>query len=402
MSTAFGRAIAEKASDPLIWMDPITSAYAGIPADVRNFGLLGGFLGGLSARHPGVVETFKQAAVNSETFAPTLPFVCTRVGLAASDVSLVLQAVNAGSLPPAMLRGWTFGGVLAALPAPVLAPLFDALFRTGGDAYSIALDLLGMYVHPDRTRLDRLRPQLRAAAANAGQRPKHSRFQIDEHHFKELMSWILNKGRGDPDAAAIALSLAKQVVPTGENHNDKLIKPLLPKLLREFPEIVWPILGEAITRDRATAWLMELSLGDNFAFHLKTPAILELPEEVLFAWCHAHPEAAPAFAAALLPILSSRNSDDTVKAFHPRMKRLLDEFGDRDDVLKALTRNMHTFGWSGSPADYYALYDEPLQTLETHPHSAARRWARNTRRQLSSQVEHVRTEEDERDADWGN
>jgi DNA-binding transcriptional regulator YiaG len=402
MSTAFGRAIAQRASDPLIWMDPITSAYAGIPADDRNFGLLGGFLGGLSARHPGVVETFKQGAVNSATFAPTLPFVCTCVGLTTSDVSLILKALNAGSLPPPRLRTWTFGGELAALPAHVLAPLFDALFQAGGDAYSIALDLLGTYVHLDRDRLGCFRPQLRAAAANAGQRPKHARYQLDEHHFKEVMAWILNKGRADPDATAIALLLAKQIVPAGENHNDRLIKPLLPKLLRDFPEVVWPILGEAITRDRANAWLMELSLGDNFAFHLKNPAILELPEEVLFAWCHAHPESAPAFAAALLPVLSSRNSDDMARAIHPRMRRLLDEFGDRDDVLKALTRNMHTFGWSGSPADYYSLYDEPLQALETHPHGAARRWARNTRRQLSSQADHVRTEEDERDADWGN
>jgi hypothetical protein len=399
MSTAFGRAIAQRASDPLAWMDPITAAYAGAPEGERNFGLLGGFLGGLAARHPEAVATFKQEAVTSATFAPTLPFVCTCVGLAVSDIPIAVEAMNAGFLPPALLRSWTFGGKLALLPTNVLAPLFDSVFAAGGDACSIALNLLGMYVHRDHERLDGLRPQLRTAAANAGRGPKH---QMDMHHFKEVMEWILNKGRGDPDAAAIALSLAKQVVATGEERNGKLIKPLLPQLLRDFPEIVWPILGEAIIRDRKNAWFMELSLSDSFTFHVKMPAILELPEEVLFAWCHAHPEAAPAYATGLLPVLTSRNPDDVARALHPKMKRLLDEFGNRDDVLKALTRNMYTFGWSGSLADYYALYDGPLQALEMHQHGAVRRWAKQTRSQLSAQIDNVRTEEDELDANRGN
>ena len=83
------------------------------------------------------------------------------------------------------------------------------------------------------------------------------------------------------------------------------------------------------------------------------------------------------------------------------MTRLLDEFGDRRDVLQALARNMHTFGWSGSRADYYALYDEPLHSLETHKHGALRRWAKKSREQLGSEIDNARDEDDERDANSG-
>ena len=139
------------------------------------------------------------------------------------------------------------------------------------DAYSMGLDLLGMYVHGDRNRLDGLRPQLRLAADKAWKRPKHPGSQMDQHHFKE---------------------------------------------------------------------------GDGFSLHGNKPSdIFRLPEEVLFAWCHSYPDAAPAFAAGLLPVLTSRDPDDPGRCLDTKMKRLLDEFGDREDVLRALTHNMYTFGW---------------------------------------------------------
>ena len=400
-SMAFGNAIAQKAVEPLVWLNPICAAYVAAPPDEADFGLLGGFMGGLAPRHPAEVTSFKEEAATSAKFAPTLPFVCACTGLAKTDVRLVIEALEAGLLPPLRLGSWASGGMLARLPTMVVAPLFDTLIMAGSDAYSIALDLLGMYVHGDYSRLDGLRPQLRLAAANAGQRAKHPRSQMDQYHFKEVMEWILGKGRADPDASVIALSLAKQTVVTEERLNDYLIKPLLPRLLRDFPEIVWPIIGQEIVSNPRQASRMELSLGDSFSFDVKKPAILELPEEVLFAWCHAHPETAPAFVAGLLPVLTDRGSDNEEVTLHPKMQRLLDEFGNRDDVLNALTRNMYTFGWSGSRSTYYALYDDPLRSLETHTHGAVRRWAKKTHAQLANDIEDARNEDSERDAKGG-
>ena len=45
MSQVFGRAIAQNAANPLVWLPRITSAYAATPEGERNFGLLGGFHG---------------------------------------------------------------------------------------------------------------------------------------------------------------------------------------------------------------------------------------------------------------------------------------------------------------------------------------------------------------------
>jgi hypothetical protein len=192
-----------------------------------------------------------------------------------------------------------------------------------------------------------------------------------------MMNWILAKGRDDPDAGGIAIALTKQIVGGIESTGDNLIKPLLPSLLSGFPEIVWPLLGQAIVSDRKKAWHFEHALGDSFAFGSRQePPILSLPENILFAWCHAHPEVGPAFVAVVAPVLTHRNPDAGQSEFHPITKRLLDEFGDREDVFRALVRNMHTFGWTGSRTRYYALYEPPLRGLENHPVGAVRRWAK--------------------------
>ena len=172
-------------------------------------------------------------------------------------------------------------------------------------------------------------------------------------------------------------------------------------LLKGFPEIVWPLLGRAIVSERQRAWQLEQLLGDAFAFGDTTsPPLLCLPEDVLFAWCHAHLDAAPAFAARIVPVLTNRNPNDPGRTLHPIMSRLLDEFGNRVDVLSAVSRNMYSFGWSGSLATYFALYDVPLSHLETHHIGSVRRWAKKTRLQLRLAAEDARNDDDERDAIW--
>jgi hypothetical protein len=116
------------------------------------------------------------------------------------------------------------------------------------------------------------------------------------------------------------------------------------------------------------------ALGDPYTFgDRKSPPILSLPEDVLFAWCHARPEVGPAFVAGVASVLASDDANALSEEFHPIIRRLLDEFGDRDDVLKHIEQNIFTFGWAGSLTTYFALYQAPLKSLENHPKGPVRR-----------------------------
>lgn len=223
-----------------------------------------------------------------------------------------------------------------------------------------------------------------------------------EHHIERLMGWMLALGREDRDACSVALALARGVVEADTLDDDEGVRPLLGTLLSDFPEVVWPLVGQAIVSDRSKAHRLGLALGDSYSFGpRKNPPLLDLPEATLFAWCHAHPGTAPAFSAGLLPVLASPDGgEDAELSIHPWIARLLDEFGDREDVRDAIDRNVNSFGWLGSETTHYARHEHPFAELTQHPLPAVSRWAKSMLRRLRASRERARNEDEEREARW--
>ena len=123
-----------------------------------------------------------------------------------------------------------------------------------------------------------------------------------------------------------------------------------------------------------------------------------LPEDVLFAWCHANPEKAPAFAARNLPFLTTLDRNASGRKIHSRMLRLIDEFGHLEDVREEIAANIHTFGWSGSTTEYYELFYDPLAELAGHQNRDVRRWATQVGDELKAAFERAKNEDEEREA----
>ena len=407
MTCPFGNAIADLADAPLEWLDPITEALHELPQEHRDFDLLSGYLVGINNEFCEEVELFKERAAESDVLAPALPLVCWRLEIVASDIPLVLSALHANRLPPWRLMQWTLGRVLDPVEAPAVAPLFDALLDHSVEGYAVALDLLGMYAFRGHEVLEDFRPQLRKIAENLRRWEPSGHHAGAAHHFGDLMQWLLTKGRDDPDARVAALALSRALADRQDDSTEgmlrarmieeRMIKPVIRLLLGSFPEIAWPIIGQTILSNRIRGWRLGYLLGSRLSSDERhDAAILSLPEDVLFEWCRAHPDGAPAFTATVVPVLTSYNRDDQEHSLHPCVARLLEEFGDREDVLQAVGSNIHSYcGW-GSPTGYFALYETPLSMLrDEHPSARVRRWAKTILRALAAASEGIRTEEDE-------
>ena len=410
MTCPFGIAIADFADAPLEWLGPITEVLHELRERDRDFDLLSGYLEGINNAFPREVELFKTRAAESDVLAPALPLVCWRLGIVASDIPFVLSAFRAGRLPSWRLMQWTLGGVLGEVEARAVAPLFDALLEDDEDGYAVALDLIGMYAFRRQHVLEDFRPQLRRIAESFTRWEPSAHHGSAVHHFGNLMVWLLEKGRDDPDARVAALALSRALVNLQDSTTEgmlrarmieeRMIKPVIRLLLGNFPEIAWPIVGQAIISDRVRGWRISHLLGSRLSSDERhDAAILSLPEDVLLEWCRAHPDGAPVFTAAVVPVLTNYNRDAQEHSLHPCMARLLEEFGDREDVLQAVGSNIRSYlGW-GSPTGYFALYESPLSMLrDEHPSARVRRWARATLRELVAASEGIRTEEDEWEA----
>ena len=407
MSYVFGKAIADLADSPRDWLEPIILAVSEAPDDERDFDLLSGYLTGMAGKYPEVVDSFKRKASRSPELTPALPLVCWRLGITPSDIEFVIGAFEANLLPPSRLMQWTLDGVLAKVPSSAVTPLFDTMLDHSVDAFHVAVELMGMYAYGTPGKLEDLRPQIRKCAENLtrwersqGSPEFDHRSEQFMHHFEQLMEWVLNKGRHDRDACATALVLAKTLVEV-ENYGDEyMIKRIVPTLLTRFPEIVWPLIGQAIISDPQRAWRLEFVLGDRFSFGRdEKPSLLYLPEDTLFAWCHAHPDRAPAFVASMVPFLTTCDVKAPKRSLHPVMAGLLNDFGDRNDVRQAAARNIHNFSWSGTVTSYYKLYTTTLTTLRNqHPKPKVRQWARYMLHTLADRIDDARSVDEEREA----
>ena len=405
MALEFGRALAA-ADDPLGWLEPIVLSAADAEEEERNFGLLCGYLSTIGEKHPGAVEDFKRRADRSPELAPALPLVCRDCGIGSSDIRRVLDLLKAGQLSPGYLLPWEHSMGFVAVSAAATIPLFDWLLNhNDADAFRVGVCLLGSYVCEKSENLDKLQSQVRLLAENAARHETRLDDGLLDHYFEQIMREALKKGWQDSNARAIALALAKGLagMDMDECSRGELIRNVLPLLLSDFTEIVWPMLGQAIAADPDQRDCFRDILESRPYEATEPPPILSLPEEVLFEWCREHPDRAPAFAASVAPVLATSQDDSSDRALHPILSRLIDEFGERKDMQEVITRRIHMHCFSGSgPSDQrYELLSALLEPLhDRHPRGSVRRWIRSMLDFLREHAEADRRRTEEREAQW--
>lgn len=417
-----GESIARRAACPLDWLDPIIEAVGHAPEARRNHALFVGFVAGLADRHRAEAEAVKLRVIESPALAPAFPDVCRRIGLTPEDVEGGVAGLVRGAIPSSALLSWVHPETLHPLPGTAVARLLDALLHHDATSFAIGVNTLWLILDSeDREgrdtretglRLADLRDQVLTMARNAGRWSardfKAATGTTDPRVGSQMTEWkltqvvlsMLRRGRDDELARESALAISTALV---HRHRDgwldlygRTLRPVLRKLLSGFPGIAWQLIGGAIVSSPGFARLMALSLGERPVHDREAdPPILALSEETLLAWCHAHPDQAPAFAARCLPILSAAGGDRGDRRLHPVMSRLIDDFGERADVREAFETNLFTTGPVSSMADHDARHEAALEPLRGHKKPVVGRWARRLSRKLRRLIAHQRTYEEE-------
>lgn len=400
-STWIGECLAIRADAAVDVLDPVKEAYRRAPEGAWNDDLLAGFLRGLRERDPEAVERFKREAAQSAQLAGTLPRVCRTLGVTSDDVRLVLQALESNLLSAKHVQDWAVRDCFKRVPKAEQANLVDKLLAHSAEGFWAAIWIVHSQCLSRSGKMDDFLPQIRRAAETV-MNWDQARFNgISDYYFEETMEQALKRGRDDPDAQAVASALAdafaKSIGPTAP----KFFERLLPTLLKRFPEITWQFIGAAILAERSPVWRFEFvmrgSLGPRPE---RSPVITWLPEETLIAWCRANPAGAPAFAAATLPVLATGEDGTAKPEFHRALKRVIDEFGEREGVLEAVGRNMATFSWGGSEEPRLRLYRAPLESLRDHKTPAVSRWAESELRYFEERIRQVRSRLEEQEAEF--
>ena len=398
---AFGDTLAREVADPNLLLTPILAATAVTPEREMDSALLGGYLHGLNQRDISQVETTLEACAQIPETRHLLPYLTAVVGVTSARLARLRELAATKEINPWHFAQLAGGRALDDLPPSDVGPFLSTLIDAGGDAYAVAIQVLGMYTHGRLEHLDNMRETVRAIYDHLDVSALNdARGGMTGHIFTEITKWLLTRGAGDKDASAAALNLAQSIQQRLEDDDLDALEDILIPLLRDFGTLVWPILGAVATEPSVASYRLQSMLGEIHSFdHNAPPPILQLPETLLLAWCGANPIEGPRFLARTLPALGGADAIGE-KTWHPLTQKLIDQFGKDKTMLDALHSRMFTFGWTGSLATYFAMYVKPLSSLLDHPIDVVRHWARTVLDEIEATIEDQQKRDDEQEAIW--
>jgi len=227
---------------------------------------------------------------------------------------------------------------------------------------------------------------------------KRDKRQSEMYHWKDVVKRLLQE-----DDIVFAIKVTHQIIKSYTDRMDygdlwHYIQPVIRILFQKHAKDVWPLFSEAIINASPAEGYKYMRLLDSGnAFDKKKPSVLsDLPDEILIDWCLQNPEIAPEFVAETTDVLLE---DGEKYKISPRAIFLIDNFGDNNNILSALSSNMSSFGWSGSMVPYLQKEIEVLQTLKNHNNRNVRDWINNRLDYLNKMTERENIRDEEHD--WG-
>ena len=404
----FGRQIALRVTDKRDFLGAILLALKSVPIDRQDPQLLAGYLGGLANSHLHLTDLAKRNVVQCPEIRHHFAYICSSLGVQSEDIGIVTSMLQSDELPVRHLQYWT-RGEQRRLPAHALLPLYSVLMNHSQEGYWVAVNMLYRFMDERAGTGETVGVPIRDLLHGYVRwNPRGGYGQtMDDFYFEGIVGQILDRGRDDSEARMAALTLATEFVRSQgsdlstAHEADRAWRrggfaSLLKRLLSEFPDITWPLVGGAIVSNKIVAWRMAFTLGTATSiYRAEEPTISSLPEETVMAWCRAHKESAPAFACRVVPILAESEDQSGKRSLHPLMRRLIDEFGEHEAVQSAVIANLHHCTHVGSMSTYFAAYIPAFRGLEKHPNVEVQSWAARSVRGLSRAVEQEKQRDEE-------
>ena len=391
----FGQILGQTADTGDDWLELIIQALGSVPLSERNYDMLEGCIQSVVQEQPEKVGTLKQRAAQNALLAPILQRLCVESGMEKSDIALLIKALRENLLPPDRLTG---AGIWDGEPEAVV-PLYDALLSHSEAGLARAAYLMAVHVYQNPNNLDAVCPQVQKMITLALRESWLNEPEF-QSHFRSMLTSMLERDPDDRNAVATAVVLSKAVAEFKDHAVPEAVENLMPLLLSRFPDVAWQFIGPAIIKAEPNrqGFFKRLLGAPIWRGHDAAAPILKLPLNALFAWCHAHPDSAPAFAAKTVPFLAPDNHEGRAYCVHPVMVRLIEEFGDRKDVTEAAYGTMGNKFFMGSEESLWPPYLEALTNLLDHRNHRVRQWARTGLRRARRRHKDARRRDDEWDA----
>ncbi|MFC2132888.1 hypothetical protein ACFLRG_03720, partial [Bacteroidota bacterium] len=270
------------------------------------------------------------------------------------------------------------------------------MFQYKDDGYAIVFDLFFNIGYHDKELRNSLIPIFEECIIALGMNKKHIG-QLDGYRWTQIICLILGNSSKKEFAKHINNSIIDSISFENSYHLDNYIQDIYEALLKIHFETIWPELSEALlSKDESYMKFYGLKhiLGSHIGGVGRSIGVLFVGNvEMIFEWCERNAPLAPARLAELVPVFNDDNKD--FSSWHPIALRLLDKFGNYDEVLSNLGANMGSFSWTGSLVPFLESKKALFEKIRNHELSEVADWANKYLQYMDVEIKRERNRDEE-------
>ena len=371
---AFGSELAGNNSDHSYFMDCVLRALASTPNPGGNPTLVAGYLSTLRALDYEVYSSALDRMYEDPSLNRFFVYSASIGGVESHRLWQVLDLLKQGFVGDRELASLSLGRCTSDIDPAEMSAFLEEGLRLDSALCWRWLEVLAMYVHNDSEKELSLRDTTRNlfSALDFGADPAPG--TMDLHHWKSLASGMIV----DCDHAGILLivrnifslvarerSSSIQSRSIGDilellivhGHSNQLLDNVAAIFERD-DDIEVLLLGYLLTGSHRR---------DNRSF------LADMPIDDLIAWGDNYPSFGKTFVAQSSPLYDIQNDEVVV---HPLTERILNEWGDDEEVLRSISSYAGIKVWSGSRIPDLECEKSVYEALTSHSILTVRDWAR--------------------------
>lgn len=337
----FGQGLAATSPQARVTWTRLVESLGQIPSEQLDIQVLRGFLAEVWVLDRTLAEDLLDTAMDEPALIRLFPLLQTAVMIDERGVSRLHRALDAQA-PISAFRYLSFGRVTDHVPAGPLKALLSRI-ADQPDGFDVALEILYMRVHSDRSSNRDMEPELLLAGQELLSRVIFGTDTSSQtYHLAEIAKACLAASDTGPIAADIAIRL-RQAIANHESYSFNN-EELLTALLEVQPVAVLDALFSGDEKDRQAG----LQVFDYLDEHRGNPADA-IPRDTLIDWCNVAADIRYPIAAAVVT-LNRYIEESASHVWSDQAAALLVGAPAPERVLATFIARFRPTSWSGSRA----------------------------------------------------
>jgi hypothetical protein len=373
----FGKRVFELLSDSKekiqAFIDYALETLLKIDKKERNVTVLGGFMHDAS---PDLKEAFYLRLKESVDLSSFLFYFISLDASGGKYLDLLFELADDDTTNLSSFEIFSHGNALLSFSEKELEEFVHKLFTYGNNGIEVAFNLLYDLGYRDEAKKALLSPLLKECILNIGAEYRANN-HLDSFKWTETICEILENAKDSEFAKFINNSIIRSITLFNSYHLDMDIQKIYFILVRDYFSIIWQDLSEALLskdEEYVTFYGLKNILGSHIGGVARRTGVLFTGIiDPIFEWCEKRKPLAPIRLAELVPIFDSDNTD--YSKWNPITLRLINEYGEIQEVLQNLNSNMGTYSWVGSIVPFLEAKRDLFRSLLDHRLLEVRDWA---------------------------